>query len=133
MAGAPVPADIQGQSLVPLLKGKQHRGPWRESIYYHFYEFPAEHMVKRHYGIRTARYKLIHFYRDIDQWELYDLKRDPTEMHNVYGDPRYSKVQKQMHRKLKQLQEKYDDPIEAEIAATRDAGGQAKSPAQAKK
>ena len=133
MAGAPVPADIQGQSLVPLLKGKKHRGPWRESIYYHFYEFPAEHMVKRHYGIRTARYKLIHFYRDIDQWELYDLKRDPTEMHNVYGDPRYSKVQKQMHRKLKQLQEKYDDPIEAEIAATRDAGGQAKSPAQAKK
>ena len=115
MAGAPIPDDIQGMSLVPLLREKESPKKWRNAIYYHFYEFPAEHMVKRHYGIRTLRYKLIHFYNDIDQWELYDLKKDPSEMHNVYGDSRYKKVQKQMHKKLRQLQQYYDDPIESEI------------------
>ena len=85
---------------------------WRDAIYYHFYEYPAEHSVKRHYGIRTQRYKLIHFYNDIDEWELFDLQADPQEMHNVYGDPSYAKVQKQLHKQLKQLQKKYDDPIE---------------------
>ncbi|MBP5514879.1 MAG: sulfatase [Bacteroidaceae bacterium] len=121
MAGAVIPEDIQGQSLVPLLKdnrtsvrGKSNKG-WRDAIYYHYYEYPAEHMVKRHYGVRTSQYKLIHFYRDIDQWELYDLKADPTEMHNLYGDPKYRKVQKQMHRRLRQLQKQYDDPIEKEL------------------
>jgi arylsulfatase A-like enzyme len=69
-------------------------------------------MVKRHYGIRTDRYKLIHFYNDIDQWELYDLKKDPSEMHNLYGNPKYKKVQQKMHKKLHQLQLSYDDPIE---------------------
>ena len=117
MTGAVVPDDIQGQSLVPLLKedapssGEQ----WRDAIYYHYYEFPAEHQVKRHYGVRTQRYKLIHFYRDIDQWELYDLQTDPTEMHNLYGNPKYKKVQRQMHRRLRQLQQQYDDPIEKEL------------------
>ena len=66
MAGADIPEDIQGMSLVPLLKGKGQGAKgkkWRDAIYYHYYEFPAEHMVKRHYGIRTSRYKLIHFYQ----------------------------------------------------------------------
>ena len=76
-------------------------------------------MVKRHYGVRTSQYKLIHFYRDIDQWELYDLKADPTEMHNLYGDPKYRKIQKQMHRRLRQLQKQYDDPIEKELKTTK--------------
>jgi arylsulfatase A-like enzyme len=88
---------------------------WRDAIYYHYYEFPAEHMVKRHYGIRTERYKLIHFYQDIDQWELYDLQADPSEMHNLYGQPAYRKVQKRMHKRLRQLQRQYDDPIEEEL------------------
>lgn len=108
LAGAPIPKDIQGVSLVPLLKGKQSPKHWRNSIYYHFYEFPAEHMVKRHYGIRTERYKLIHFYNDIDTWELYDLQEDPTEMHNLYGKPGYEKLTKQLHKQLDKLQKKYD-------------------------
>ncbi len=126
MAGAVVPPDIQGQSLVPLLKDNSPR-KWRDAIYYHYYEFPAEHMVRRHYGIRTQRYKLIHFYPHtaaaqdtthrprIDQWELYDLQTDPTEMHNLYGNPSYRKVQRQLHRRLRQLQKQYDDPIEQQI------------------
>lgn len=108
LAGAPIPKDIQGVSLVPLLKGKQSPKHWRNSIYYHFYEFPAEHMVKRHYGIRTERYKLIHFYNDIDTWELYDLQEDPTEMHNLYGKPGYEKLTKKLHKQLDKLQKKYD-------------------------
>ena len=112
MAGAVIPDDIQGMSLAPLLKDENSPEKWRDAIYYHFYEFPAEHMVKRHYGIRTERYKLIHFYNDIDVWELYDLQADPKEMHNLYGLPQYRKLQRQMHRRLRQLQKQYDDPIE---------------------
>ncbi|MDY4785876.1 MAG: DUF4976 domain-containing protein, partial [Bacteroidaceae bacterium] len=71
-------------------------------------EYPAEHMVKRHYGIRTKRYKLIHFYNDIDTWELYDLKKDPSEMHNLYGQPGYEKITTQLHQQLEDLQKQYD-------------------------
>ena len=110
MAGAPVPADIQGESLLPLLRGERTIGRWRDAIYYHFYEYPAEHMVKRHYGVRTDRYKLIHFYNDIDQWELYDLQTDPHELHNVYDDPAYRKIQRYMHRRLRQLEKRYNCP-----------------------
>ena len=117
MAGASVPADIQGVSLTPLLKQQKSPKKWRDAIYYHYYEFPAEHMVKRHYGIRTSRYKLIHFYQDIDQWELYDLQNDPRELHNLYGNPAYRKVQQQMHSRLRELQHHYDDPIESELSS----------------
>ena len=65
-------------------------------------------MVKRHYGIRTKRYKLIHFYNDIDTWELYDLKKDPSEMHNLYGQPGYEKITTQLHQQLEDLQKQYD-------------------------
>ena len=110
LAGMEVPADMQGVSLVPLLKGEKLR-KWRDTLYYHFYEYPAEHAVKRHYGVRDKRYKLIHFYNDIDKWELYDLKKDPTEMHNVFDDPKMAKVKARMMEKLRQAQEHYDDPI----------------------
>ena len=110
LAGAPIPADIQGVSLVPLLQGK-HPKNWRKSIYYHYYEYPAEHNVRRHYGVRNERYKLIHFYNDIDAWELYDLKNDPTEMHNLYGKPGMEKITREMKKELLRLQVQYDDSI----------------------
>lgn len=110
LAGAPIPSDIQGVSLLPLLQGK-HPKNWRKSIYYHYYEYPAEHSVRRHYGVRGERYKLIHFYNDIDAWELYDLKNDPTEMHNLYGKPGMEKVTREMKKELLRLQVQYDDSI----------------------
>ena len=118
LAGVPIPADIQGVSLVPLLKGKaaskqdkQKIKHWRDAVYYHYYEYPAEHDVRRHYGIRTDRYKLIHFYgHDVNSWELFDLKNDPHEMHNLYGQPGMERLQRDMHHRLELLQIQYDDP-----------------------
>ena len=110
LAGLPIPEDIQGVSLLPLLKG-ENPADWRKSLYYHYYEFPAEHAVRRHYGVRTERYKLMHFYNDIDAWELYDLQEDPTEMNNLYGKPGTEEIIKQLKAELERLQVQYDDPI----------------------
>jgi len=115
IAGVPVPKDIQGDSYLPFLKG-QKPAKWRNSLYYHYYEYPAEHAVKRHYGIRTERYKLMHFYNDIDAWELYDLKKDPSEMHNIYNDPQNKQLIGKLKTELHKLQKQYDDPIESELA-----------------
>ncbi len=106
-AGIEIPRDIQGESFRRLVNGEA--GEWRDAIYYTYYEFPGEHHVKRHYGIRTDRYKLIHFYYDIDAWELYDLEVDPVEMNNVYNDPEYTQVRADMHRQLEELRVKYGD------------------------
>jgi arylsulfatase A-like enzyme len=111
MAGVKVPSDMQGMSMVPVLKGKTP-STWRKEHYYHYYEYPAVHSVKRHYGISTDRYKLIHFYYDIDEWELYDLKSDPQEMKNVYNDPAYASVREDLHKRLKKIMEKYKDSDE---------------------
>jgi len=110
-AGVKAPPDMQGRSLRSILKGKTPRN-WRKSIYYHYYEYPAVHSVKRHYGLRTKRYKLIHFYYDIDEWELYDLLKDPREMNNVYNDPAYAKVVKYLHNELQRLRKQYGDSDE---------------------
>lgn len=107
-AGVPVPADMQGESLRKILQGKAPEN-WRKSMYYHYYEYPAVHSVKRHYGVRTERYKLIHFYNDIDEWELYDLKKDPKEMKNVIDDPAYAETIKDLKLELKRLRKKYKD------------------------
>ena len=109
-AGVEIPSDMQGVSLKPVLEneGKVPEG-WREAAYYHYYEYPAEHSVKRHYGIRTADCKLIHFYNDIDQWEMYDMVSDPKEMKNVYDDPAYAEKRAAMHEMLKKVQEQYQD------------------------
>jgi arylsulfatase A-like enzyme len=111
LAGLAPPADMQGASFVPLLRGERPRG-WREAVYYHYYEFPAVHMTKRHYGVRTARYKLVHFYHDIDAWEFYDLKRDPRELRNVYDDPGYVGVRENLRLELRRLQMLYGDSDE---------------------
>ncbi len=105
------PGDMQGESLMPLLKGNTSQ--WdREAVYYHYYEYPASHMVKRHYGIVTKEYKLTHFYYDIDEWELYDRKKDPQEMTNVYNDPAYASIVTKLHKELKELRIKYKDSPE---------------------
>lgn len=118
LAGIEVPTEMQGRSFRKVLekKGRIPAG-WREAAYYHYYEYPAEHSVKRHYGIRTSDCKLIHFYNDIDQWEMYDMKADPQEMRNVYDDPAYADKRAQMHRILEQVQQEYEDtdPCEKEL------------------
>jgi arylsulfatase A-like enzyme len=111
LAGMKVPGDIQGESFVPILKGNRPRD-WRKSMYYHYYEFPGSHAVKRHYGIRTKCFKLIHFYYDIDEWELYELLKDPEELRNVYDEPEYAEIVKELKRELAQLQKKYGDSHE---------------------
>lgn len=110
LAGLEIPDDIQGVSLLPLLKGEDP-ADWRKSLYYHYYEYPAEHSVCRHYGVRTERYKLMHFYNDIDAWELYDLQEDPMEMNNLYGKPGTEELTKKLKAELEKLQLQYDDPI----------------------
>lgn len=109
LAGVDIPKDIQGQSLLPILKGEKPK-EWRKNgLYYHFYEYPGEHAVRRHEGVRTERYKLIHFFgADIDAWELYDLKNDPNEMTNLYDDKKMVSTQKEMHKKLDALKTQYN-------------------------
>jgi arylsulfatase A-like enzyme len=107
LAGVEIPEDIQGESFLPLLQGKNPVS-WRKSLYYQFYEYPAEHAVKRHYGVRTDRYKLIHFYQDIDSWELYDLAEDPSEMNNLYGKADCKAVQDRLHEELSRLRSYYE-------------------------
>lgn len=112
MAQIEAPHDMQGNSLVPLLKGDTTQ--WnRDAVYYHYYEYPdSEHMVKRHYGIVTKAYKLVHFYYDVNEWELYDRKKDPHEMKNVYHDPAYADIVASLDKKLKDLRIKYKDSPE---------------------
>jgi arylsulfatase A-like enzyme len=113
-AGVDAPKDMQGESLVPLFKGDTEG--FRDAVYYHYYEYPAVHMVKRHYGIVTEEYKLVHFYYDIDEWELYDRKKDKQEMKNVYDDPEYSDVVKELTKKLADMRIKYQDSEELDNA-----------------
>ncbi|MEX0288913.1 MAG: sulfatase [Flavobacteriaceae bacterium] len=98
---------MQGQSFKGLLDGSAHEKDFRGLVYYHYYDYPAFHMVKKQYGIRTKRYKLIHFYDDIDRWEFYDLLKDPQELYNAYEDEAYREVVLQMHHKLDSVQKVY--------------------------
>ncbi len=110
-AGVEIPLDIQGRSLVPILKGNIP-DDWRTAHYYHYFMYPGTHNVKRHYGITTNRYKLIHYYYDIDEWELYDLQADPMEMKNVYAEDGYKDVREDLHRQLEELRVHYKDTDE---------------------
>jgi len=106
-----IPDDMQGESLIPLLTGNDEQ--WnRDAVYYHYYEYPAVHMVKRHYGIVTKEYKLVHFYYDVDEWELYDRKKDQQEMKNVFNDPAYADVVIELKTRLDELRVKYKDSKE---------------------
>lgn len=109
-AGLRIPDDIQGRSLRPVLENEgEAPKDWRKAVYYHYYEYPSWHSVKRHYGLRTDRYKLIHFYNDVDEWELYDLNADPHEMRSVCDDPAYAHVRDSLKIQLKALQNEVRD------------------------
>ena len=103
-AGVVIPAGMQGISLQKTWNGSAE---WRDAVYYHFYE--KGWGVSPHYGIRTDRYKLIHFYDLIDSWELYDLQTDPNEMDNLIQHPDYGQVLEELTNKLKELQIIYKD------------------------
>ena len=109
--GITPPTDMQGESLMPLLKGNKE--DWtRDAVYYQYYEYPGVHMVKRHYGMVNKEYKLVHFYYDVDEWELYDRLKDPNEMNNVYDDPAYAAIVEKLTKQLKDLPTYYKDSPE---------------------
>ena len=107
-AGIEAPEDMQGESMLPILTGEDEK--WtRDAVYYHYYEYPAEHMVNRHYAIVTKDYKLIHYYYVEDQWELIDRKKDPLELKNEYDNPAYAEIREDLHERLDALRVKYKD------------------------
>jgi arylsulfatase A-like enzyme len=126
IAGAPIPKDMQGLSILPLLEGKTPSN-WRKALYYHYYEFPGEHNVRRHEGVSEKRFKLIRFYGENykvkdpkteemvqlppeDEWEFYDLQNDPNEMKNQYNNPEFSGEIERMKKELNELKKKYKVP-----------------------
>lgn len=131
-AGLPVPADMQGRSLMPFFKG-QTPADWRSSFYYHYYEFPGAHSVRKHYGVVTDRYKLFHFYEpEMNYWTLIDREKDPSELTNVYQDPAYATTVKQLHGELEQLRSQLKVPAEDPPAAGPGRKGPAKGKAKSK-
>ncbi|HOD84231.1 MAG TPA: sulfatase [Phycisphaerae bacterium] len=106
-AGLATPADMQGRSFLPVLEGKTP-ADWRQSMYYRYYHYPMHHRVQPHYGVRTHEYKLIYFNK-LDQWELYDLKKDPEELKNVYSDPAYADQVKKLKAELYRLKKEVKD------------------------
>ena len=106
-AGIPVPAFMQGLSLVPMMTGKE-RSLDRPFLYYRFYEYKADHTVLEHLGIRGDRYKLIYFYT-VNEWEFYDLKKDPGEQKNLFNSPEHFALVKGMKAELLKLRDHYDD------------------------
>jgi arylsulfatase A-like enzyme len=108
VAGATKLESMSGTSLIPLLDGKTP-GNWRSDLYYHYYDYPAVHQVRRHDGVRDDRYKLIHFYgegfgkdkgNDINCNELYDLQNDPNELNNLYGQESVKEITERLQKRL---------------------------------
>ena len=115
IAGVKTPGDRHGMSFAPILRGVTP-SDWRTSIYYHYYEFPADHRVQAHVGVRTDRYKLIYYY-PVNQWELFDLQADPHEMTSVYGRPDYAGVQAILTSELDRLRKLYHEKSYATVPA----------------
>lgn len=117
IAGQKIPADMQGRSLVPLCKGDTP-ADWRKSLYYHYYEYPAPHRVRPHYGVITDRYKLVHYYKpDVDDWELLDRQADPLEVKNFYKEPAYAQAVKDLHAEVERLRKEVKETDEPPRAA----------------
>jgi arylsulfatase A-like enzyme len=113
LAGIDIPKDTQGRSFMKNLEG-QTPIDWRQSMYYHYYEYPFWHHVQPHYGIRTDQYKLIHFYYDVDLWEFYDLKNDPNELNNLINAKEYSSLINKMKKDLYKLKSEYGNNMTLE-------------------
>lgn len=107
LAGMKAPKEIQGRSLVPLLEGKTPND-WRKSMYYRYYHDPGHHNTRAHYGVRTETHKLIYFWKK-DQWELYDLRKDPNELRNIYNDPENGKLVAELKGELARLKKEFQD------------------------
>jgi arylsulfatase A-like enzyme len=130
-AGAKVPGDMQGRSFVSLLKGETP-ADWRTSLYYHYYEFPGPHSVRRHYGVIEPRYKLVHFYEpEVNEWEMFDLQADPKEMRSVYRDPKYARERMRLETELARLRTELKVPEQDTYKNPR-GPGQAKPDAEKK-
>jgi len=108
LAGINTTQKMQGSSFASLLEGNTPED-WQEAMYYHYYEFPYWHHVQPHYGIRTQKHTLAHFYYNIDVWELYDLEKDPSQMNNIINDPNYANVITELKADLKALMVKYEN------------------------
>ena len=106
-AGLPVPKEMQGRSIFPLLNEKTPKD-WRTTMYYRYYHYPADHRVQPHYGVRTERYKLIYFNK-INEWELFDLEKDPHELNNIYANPEYADTVSKLKTELARLRQELDD------------------------
>jgi arylsulfatase A-like enzyme len=113
MVGIPIPNEVQGKSFYQNLKGKTPKN-WRQSMYYHYYEYPLWHHVQPHYGIRNDRYKLIHFYYDIDVWEFYDLKKDPSELNNLIHSKKHISIINKTKKELYKLKKEYGNTMTLE-------------------
>ncbi len=110
MAGVSVPEAVQGKSFFNNLKGKTSKD-WRQSMYYHYYEYPFYHRVQPHYGIRNQRYKLIHFYYDVDIWEFYDLQNDSSEINNLINSETHTVIIDSLKTELYRLKEEYGNTM----------------------
>lgn len=139
LAGVSQPADMQGRSLLPLLRGETP-ADWRSSFYYHYYEYPLWHKVRPHYGVVTPRYKLVHYYKpDLDEWELYDLQANPTETKNFIADPAYAETIAELKNEITRLRGELklppldEEPRHAYGRAPFDAPGQTQGAGKALK
>ena len=106
-SGIKIPDDMDGTSMLPLLQGKNVE--WRDTAYYHYYESPSGHNIPFHEGVRTDKYKLIHYY-ELGEWELFDLSKDPKEMASQYSNPEYRTILKQMEKRLQEQRKKFAPP-----------------------
>jgi arylsulfatase A-like enzyme len=107
LAGVPVPSWMHGRSWLPLVEGRETS--WRDSFLYEYYEYPAVHCVRKNRGVRTDRWKLIHFWEQPEEWELYDLQNDPDETQNLAPRPEQAGRIKELRAKLEALRREVGD------------------------
>ena len=131
LAGLPVPPDMQGRPLQPLL-AEHADAPWRTSLYYHYYEFPEPHRVRPHRGVITDRHKLVHYEGDLDEWELLDREADPAETRSFHDDPAHAETLRELRVELDRLMHEVDDTAPVPRAAYGDAAIPGEEPAREK-